>query len=246
MSETVDSLMDLDKAGTLGERLFEHLLEAIHGGKMPAGSAISESALAVRFGVSRGPVREAVRRLQGINLVSREPFLRARVLALSSADVLELFQMREALEGYACRLAAERMGDADLVLLGEDLEAQRAASIRSDRPPAQADVNDFHIRIVQGSGNQRIINALCGDVYRLIRLYRKQSGAVADRKQIAFQEHWQILRAMRARDGALAESLMRSHIARATSQLERLLARDGPGATARLNSMSAELEDNPA
>jgi DNA-binding GntR family transcriptional regulator len=222
--ESVNSSADPSKSGTLGDRVFTQLLEQIHSGALPTGAVVNESALAAQLGVSRGPVREAVRRLQGIQLVSREPYLKARVVALAPGDVLELFQMREALEGYACRLAAERISDAEIAVIAEELEARRSAALRGEAPPELAEVNDFHIRIVEASQNRRIIDALCSDVYHLIRIYRRQSGSVADRKATAYQEHWQILRALKSRDGALAESLMRSHIARATSQLENLLA----------------------
>lgn len=226
MLETVNSSAP-EKAGTLGDRVFGQLLDRIHSGALPTGAVVNESVLAAQLGVSRGPVREAVRRLQGIQLVSREPYLKARVVALAPRDVLELFQMREALEGYACRLAAEHMSDDEIAKLGEDLETSRAAALRGEAPADRGDVTDFHIRIVEASRNQRIIDALQGDVYHLIRIYRRQSGSTGDRRTAAYQEHWQILRALKSRDGILAESLMRSHIARATNQLESLLGAPG-------------------
>ena len=108
---------------TLGEEIFGRILDLIYSTELAPGMVVNESVLATRFGVSRGPVREAIRRLQGIQLVSREPFLRARVVSLSAQAILELFQMREALEGYACRLAAQRMSEAEIDALIADLEA---------------------------------------------------------------------------------------------------------------------------
>lgn len=194
---------------TLGEGIFGRILELIYSTELAPGMVVNESVLATRFGVSRGPVREAIRRLQGIQLVSREPFLRARVVSLSAQAILELFQMREALEGYACRLAAQRMSEAEIDALIADLEAAHAG-----RQPEGARF-DFHERVVRASGNSRIIDSLCGDLYHLLRIYRRISGAVPERKELAFTEHWQILRAIKMRDGALAESLMRSHVERA-------------------------------
>ena len=193
---------------TLGEEVFLRILDLIHSYELAPGMVVNEAALALRFGVSRGPVREAIRRLQGIQLVTREPFLRARVVSLSARAVTELFEMREALEGYACRLAAETMSDAAIAALIEELEAAHAG----DLPGMQF---DFHERIVAACGNRRIIDSLCGDLYHLLRIYRRISGAVPERRDLAYTEHWQILRALRARDGALAESLMRAHVARA-------------------------------
>lgn len=194
---------------TLGEEIFGRILDLIYSTELAPGMVVNESVLATRFGVSRGPVREAIRRLQGIQLVSREPFLRARVVSLSAQAILELFQMREALEGYACRLAAQQMRDAEIDALIADLETAHSR----DQPEGAR--FDFHERVVRASGNSRIIDSLCGDLYHLLRIYRRISGAVPERKELAFTEHWQILRAIKMRDGALAESLMRSHVERA-------------------------------
>lgn len=207
----------MTQKATLGDDVFERILELIYSCELPPGSFVNESVLAARFGVSRGPVREAVRRLQGIQLVSRESFMRARVIELKPRAVRELFEMREALEGYACRLAAQSMAIDEIDALTVALDTNRLGLRDVDAvTPA---VFDFHERIVRASGNQRIIEALCGDLYHLLRLYRRWSGASGERKSQAFTEHRQILMAMRNRDGELAESLMRSHIARAAENL---------------------------
>jgi len=201
---------------TLSDTLFTSTLNAIYSGELAPGDEVNEAALAESFGVSRGPVREAVRRLQGIGLVSREPYMRATVVSLTAAEVRELFEMREALEGMACRLAAQRMTDADLDRFAADLDAARAARLATPKSRARTPDFDFHERIIRGSGNARIMSTLCGDMYHLLRVYRRRSGAVRERGNEAHAEHWQILRALRARDGELAESLMRAHVARAS------------------------------
>lgn len=209
----------LMKQKPLGDEVFERVLELIYTCQLAPGAVINESALATQFGVSRGPVREAVRRLQGIQLVSREPYLKARVVMLSPEAVVELFQMREALEGFACRLAAQRMSDQEIAGLAAELESARRAAL--DRAPSDPPARrfDFHESIVRASRNDRIIDALCGDLYHLLRIYRRRSGAVPERKDAAYAEHWQILRAIKNRDGDLAESLMRSHIERAAQHI---------------------------
>lgn len=197
------------RSETLGDEVFSRILELIYSTELAPGMVVNELALASAFGVSRGPIREAIRRLQGIQLVSREPYMRARVVSLSTEAILQLFQMREALEGYACRLAAKHMSDEAIAALIADLEEAH----RLSAPPERR--FDFHERIVRGSGNDRIIDTLCGDLYHLLRIYRRISGAVPERKELAFAEHWQILRAVKMRDADLAESLMRSHVERA-------------------------------
>jgi DNA-binding GntR family transcriptional regulator len=204
-----DGTTGVRRAETLGDEVFNRILEQIYSTALAPGMVVNELALASQFGVSRGPVREAIRRLQGIQLVTREPYMRARVALLSTEAILQLFQMREALEGYACRLAAKRMSDEEIAALIADFEQAH----RDGAPAGQR--FDFHERIVRASGNDRIIDTLCGDLYHLLRIYRRLSGAVPERKELAYAEHWQILRALKMRDADLAESLMRSHVERA-------------------------------
>jgi len=214
----------------LADHVFAHMLDDIYQGRLVPGTIINEALLAQQFGVSRGPVREAVRRLQGIQLVTRAPYMRARVVLLSAESALELFQMRMALEGVACNLAARRMRDQDIAALLADLEQDRHQRLAAEQRGDEASLRafDFHERVVRACGNQRIINSLCGDMYHLLRIYRRHSGTVLERKHDAYTEHWQIARAIRARDAELAETLMRSHIERAARHLFRHLEGDAP------------------
>lgn len=214
----------LDSDGPLADAIYHQLLDAIYQGRMPPGSVINEVAIAQEFGVSRGPVREAVRRLQGISLVSRQPYTKSRVVSLTPESVMELFELRMALEGMACHLATQRMSDEQIEGLLQQLE-----SARHPQAGQLPKVFDFHELIVRACGNNRIVNALCGDLYHLLRIYRRHSTAtVVERKEDSYQEHWQIVQAMKSRNGALAESLMRSHIQRAAANLVTQLSATAP------------------
>jgi DNA-binding GntR family transcriptional regulator len=108
---------------SLVDRIVERLERAIMNGDLAPGTKLSEQALAKRFGVSRGPLREAIRRLEGRKLIERKPNIGPQIATLSEKKLLDIFDVREALEGLACRLAAERMTDeelADLQRLIED------------------------------------------------------------------------------------------------------------------------------
>jgi len=214
--ETVDA--------PLADIVFQRMLDGIYQGRLTPDSVINEVALAREFGVSRGPVREAVRRLQGIQIVTREPYLKARVVNMSAESALELFEMRMGLEGVACYLATRRMSDEELDTLQRDMEAHYASRRRQDSAESDRPF-DLHERVVRASGNRRIIAALCEDLYHLLRIYRRHSGSVLERKDDAYDEHWQIIRAMRSRDARLAESLMRSHIERAAQHIASQLGR---------------------
>src|ERR1700754_4129355 len=96
-------------SSTRGDRIFPELEFDIVSGKLPMGAKLGEETLAARFGVSRGPLREALRRLEGGGLVVRLPHLGVRVGQLSKSDLAEVYEIREVLEGLAARLAAERM-----------------------------------------------------------------------------------------------------------------------------------------
>lgn len=201
--------------GTRVDHVFEGIFSLLVEGEIPLGGTLNEAALAERFGVSRGPVREAVNKLQGRGLVTKEPFLKARVVELSVADMVQIFQLREAVEGMSVRLATQAMRDAQLDSMLAELDTAR---LNGGQPAL-----DVHVRIAEGSGNARIQSLLCDELYYLLRLYRARSGERPGRRGTALNEHWQILRAMKARDPDLAESLMRAHIARATAGLQAVL-----------------------
>jgi len=206
----------------LAEAIFRDLLAHIHEGRLAAGALLNEASLADEYRTSRGPVREAIRRLQGYKLVTREPYQRARVVELTDDFVRQLFEMRMALEGMACSLAAQRMSTEDLDRIAQALEASRVRPVAArGKGAAGRKVFDFHESIARACGNERIAESLCGDLYHLLRIYRRRSGAMPERRGQAHEEHWQILRALKARDGHLAESLMRAHIGRANDALLR-------------------------
>lgn len=214
------------ESSTIPDRIFALLKEAIVEGAIPAGSKISEPELARAYGISRGPLREAIGRLEACGLVIRRANVGARVVTLSSAQLLEIFHVREALEGMAARLAARHMSDAELADLRRLLE-RHAAQIERDAGHAyfqrEGDL-DFHYRIVQGSHNARLIGLLCNDLYHLVRLYRYQFGMPSKRGPRAFVEHEHIVDAIERRDPEMAELMMRAHVRASRENVEMLLA----------------------
>jgi DNA-binding GntR family transcriptional regulator len=211
--------------GTITERIFSLLREAIIEGDIPAGSKISEPELARSYGISRGPLREAIGRLESCGLVVRRANVGARVVTLSSEQLLEIFHVREALEGMAARLAARNMSDAQVAAL-RSLLTEHGEQIEQDVEHAyfqrEGDL-DFHYRIVQGSQNTRLTNLLCNDLYHLVRLYRYQFGMPSKRGPRAFVEHEHIVDAIERRDPEMAELMMRAHIRASRENVERLL-----------------------
>lgn len=212
-----------DDSETLSENVFRRIQSAIIKGEIAPGSKISEPELARTYGISRGPLREAIHRLEGQRLLVRVPHVGARVVSLSHAELIELYEIRESLEGMACRLAAERMTTEEIEELRRVLEThERDAAFQAGVGYYQQEEDfDFHYRIIQGSGNKTLTQMLCGDLYQLVRMYRIQFSATPNRPRQAFAEHHRILDAIADRDGELAELLMRRHIGASKRNIER-------------------------
>ena len=102
------------QAITAADRVLLDIQQAIVDGTIPAGSKISEPELARRFDISRAPLREALARLERCHLIERTPNAGARVVTLTPQGLAALYQIREELEGLACRLAAEQMPEAEI------------------------------------------------------------------------------------------------------------------------------------
>lgn len=211
-------------ARTLGDRVYDQLLDAIMTGDIPLGARIGESDLAHRFGVSRGPLREAIRRLEERRLVVRTAHVGARVVDLSDDALLELFFVREAMEGMAARLASQRMSDLEISELCGLLEAHAASVAGSEHYDQRDHDLDFHYRIAKGARNELIENLLCRDLYQLLKIYRYRHSAAPGRAQRALLEHRRIAGAIADRDGDLAEILMRRHIVAARKVLKGIMS----------------------
>lgn len=212
----VDSVTDplTPEVRTLAERVFHQLQSAIVRGELAPGSKITEPGLSKTYGISRGPLREAMRRLEAHRLIERVPHVGARVVKLSMKELLELFDVREALESMAARLAAEHMGPEEIKGLRDVLAVHESqADLQRGEAYYQREGDlDFHYLIVQGSHNKMLMNLLCDDLYYLVRLYRTQFSASGARPQRAFVEHHRIVDAIEAGDAELAELLMRRHV----------------------------------
>ncbi|GIB06891.1 transcriptional regulator, GntR family [Vibrio cholerae] len=217
-----------EKESTKSENLTEYLIEAIVEGQLAPGGKISEPELAKQFQVSRGPLREALMRVEGLGLIERIPHIGARVIQLSPIKLVELYAVREALEGMAARLAARNITEIELAGL-ESLLSTHSTHIDQVEGASyfhqQGDF-DFHYRIIQASRNQQLIGLLCDELYHLLRMYRYQSPRSHSRPVEALEEHKFILRAIRQRDEELAEMLMRRHISRSRQLIEQQIMLD--------------------
>jgi DNA-binding GntR family transcriptional regulator len=205
---------------TRADVVFEAIDEAILNGDIAPGSKLTEEQLAAHFGISRGPLREAINRLEGRRLIERIPHAGVRVVALSDTDLAEIYAMREVLEGLACRLAALHMNEAEIGTLQAIVRKQHDAA--DHLPPAAVGIGhgwDLHWQIVQGTRNARLTRTICDELYYRLRIYRNRQRGVATRVPRAVEEHVAIVDAIARRQADQAEMLMRWHIRAAYEHL---------------------------
>lgn len=225
----------LEPSQTMADRVCDEIKNAIVKGEYAQGAKLNEPLLARQYGTSRGPLREALRRLEGLGLVRHVPHAGARVVALSRDELLEIYFVREALEGMAARLAAEHMTSAEIA----DLYA--LLTVHEDQIKAvdgqayfQQEGNfDFHYRILKASRNPKLVQMVQGDLYHLVRMYRYQSSQQSARPEKALFEHRRIVDAIAERDGDLAELLMRRHIGSARRAIAAALGDNQTSSAAR-------------
>ena len=227
MSETAPTI-DADEtleSTTLASRTFDSIKADIINGELAQGTKIVESDLALKYGISRGPLREAIHRLEQIKLIVRIPHAGSRVITLDTRMMEDIYIARESLEGMAARLAARLMPEDEIRALSALLDQHEAAIGETEGKAyfqREGDI-DFHYRIAAASRNQWILEILNGELYQLIRMCRRQSGQIPARAQTALSQHRQIAEAISRRDEELAEILMRRHISGAWEIVRKIL-----------------------
>lgn len=220
------TIQAIEKRASLSDLALERVVEAVIRGDLVPGERLQEAVLARQLGISRGPLREAIRRLEGRHLVVRVPHVGVKIANPSPEEILDMFLLREALEGVACRLAAERMSDGELDELEAVLEghgAQPDVSSGGGYYQTPGD-RDFHYKIIRGSRSSRLEDLLLGDLYHFLRIFRYRSSVKQGRARAAHSEHQEIISALRKRDGSAAEAAMRRHVGNARNSLAEALA----------------------
>ncbi|GLU46160.1 GntR family transcriptional regulator [Nocardiopsis ansamitocini] len=185
----------------------------IISGSIEPGSPLSELALAEEYGVSRTPVREALKQLQTEGLVEIRPRVGTFVTAPSRREITELFEMKELLEGAAARLLALRGRVPEIDQLERNLRESDEAVARDDRKRYADLVHEFHDLVVRGADNHKLeahyrtlMNQLAYP--RLVMTSLNQPG----RPLQSEREHHLVLELVRSKDSDSAERVMREHV----------------------------------
>lgn len=208
---------------TRADEAFDCLQTAIVKGHLAPGEKIGEVELCARFNLTRGPLREALGRLESRGLLVRRPHAGVKVVSVSAEELLELYRIREVMEGLAARQAAERMTDEEIAALQSTLDSHEQMIEQAQGQAyyqAEGDY-DFHHRIATGSRNTKLAQMLLGDLYYMVRMYRYRLSTSSGRPHMALGEHRRIVEAIAQRDGELAEFLMKRHINAARRNIEK-------------------------
>jgi DNA-binding GntR family transcriptional regulator len=189
--------------------VYEHLYADILSGKLEAGSALVEASLAARYGTSRTPVREALRRLEQDGLLERSA-RSLRVRSRSPEEILEVYEVRIALEGIAARSAAEKRTELDLMRLRTAADDMRNTQSRNPRAMAEAN-RRFHETLWAASHNSTLIDLL-GRLHAHLLRYPETTLSEPGRWEEALDEHDDLVAAIAGRDQHRALQLAETHM----------------------------------
>lgn len=213
---------------------YEALRDAILNGRLPAGERIVESEIARQMEISRGPIREAIRKLEQEGLVEAQPRRGVVVVKLSSAEVMDVYQLRTHLERFAVRRAVERLTEADLGALELLIAQMHQHAENGDlRQLINADV-EFHRSICRVAASKPLLrtwDSLNPYSWTLLTSFRApEYGPI----EIA-ERHRVVLAALRLRDPDRAEAEISRHILELAEHVVAHLAEDEPaGSGARV------------
>lgn len=204
---------------SLGIQTARWLKDQIVEGRIPPGDRVNEVALAQQLSLSRGPIREALQRLEGEGLIEIVPKRGAFVRSFGKQELGDLYDVRIALEMAAARLAATRRTKADIESLRESLaEAKRELELTGSHYPPELDLHHLLLESARNPELARILDV----VNQQIRLCRARSGWEPLRAQQAFREHNNIVKAVVRGDPDAAASAMHIHLSNALRSIYEL------------------------
>ena len=220
---TLPSLTDVS---TLPNRVYLILEEAILQGKIKQGDRLIEEDLAGKLGISRAPIREALRMMQKEGLLVISPRKGAFVNSISPEDIAEIYEVSCALEGQAAKLFCLRCTDEELAGL-QQLCADMAEQVRKADLVQYRKLNrQFHEALIHGSRNRRI-KEICGILQKQISWFQNMNLSVQSRMELSLQEHQRIINAFLAKDPEEAGQAASAHVTLAAKAFLGIQNKDG-------------------
>ncbi|MEN6461058.1 MAG: GntR family transcriptional regulator [Syntrophomonas sp.] len=218
--------VNLDSYKPLRELVLEAIREAIINGTLKPRERLMEIQLAEELGVSRTPVREALRKLELEGFIVMVPRKGAYVADFSFKDIADIFEIRAALEGLAAALAAERITDDELENM-ERLLVEKAEAINQQDIEKLVEVDTkFHDALYQASRNERL-TAIISNLREQIQRFRATSLANPGRGKKSLDEHRYIVEAIQSRDVQQARQAAQDHIENAENSMIESIKKDG-------------------
>ncbi len=210
------------KSVSLADQIFDKLENDILVGEYQKGDVLTEIKLSETLGVSRTPIREALRRLEQENIIVMST-KGAVVVGISPEDIEAIYEMRVRIEGYAAKCAAENASDEDIKNLFDIVELQEFYIIKGDAQRIMECDSRFHRTLYKMTGSVPICTTLT-ELHKKIIKFRRASIEISERAKRSNCEHREIYNAIAARDGELAERLTVEHIKNARKSIKEKIA----------------------
>ncbi|MDF1535426.1 MAG: GntR family transcriptional regulator [bacterium] len=202
--------MRLKKHRTLREQIVASLRDSIVKGELRSGQKLTEPELADKLGISRTPIREAFRQLESEGFLTVIPRRGAVVSSITRKEVQDFYEIKSLLEGYAARIAADRITKKDIDKLKKLNEQLEALVPGNDVEAFFRKNNEFHNTFIALCGNEKLLEIRGTLVQRFLR-FRLQALSVPGRFMDSVRQHRVIIRALAKKDGRLAEAVVLEH-----------------------------------
>ncbi|MFZ0133553.1 MAG: GntR family transcriptional regulator [Desulfobacterales bacterium] len=214
------------KKATLHIQIADALREMIMIGELKNGDKINENDLCTTMGISKTPLREALRVLSAENLIALVPNRGAYVTKPTTAEIKEMFAVMSVLEGVCARAATEKMTPADFACL-EKLHAELEEKFDCRNQEEYIRVNNRYHSFIQDLAGNRTLNQIVSGLRKKILLYRFQSLNLPGRFEASIKEHRDLLEAFRNRAAPKAEKIMKTHLQKQSQAIEALAKKIG-------------------
>lgn len=196
---------------SLRVQVYYKLRDNILNGAYPQGMLLQEIKISEEFGVSRTPVREALKQLELEGLILMIPNKGAKVLTISADDIRDIYEIRSLIEGMAARLAAEKITDAELTKMKHSLELEEFYIMKENLEGATGEDSSFH-QIMYESCHSRYLEKILTDFHCYCQLVRAKSLSEKGRSKASLKEHQAIYEALVAHDGVTAAECATKHV----------------------------------
>ncbi len=208
------------KSISISDQVFENLERDILSGKYERGEILTEMKLSEALGVSRTPIREALRRLAQEHIIEIGT-KGAVVIGISEEDIAIIYEIRRRIEGIASAMAATRASDEDIEALRSIVELQEFYTEKGKADSIKEEDSEFHRKLYEMSGSTPLSDTL-ESLHKKVVKYRKASVSNTGRATNSLKEHRAIFEAVAAHDAALAEKLTVTHVENAAASITKM------------------------